>query len=119
MEFWDAAFIFFAGVLAHLWGQRIFDRVRLFNVYKETFVKSFILLKYTADNCESLASSVEEAPEHKEAMAAAIQFWKRMSVTTLCESVPGEVSKSLGVKDWKTALKALERITKTGSKNEL
>jgi len=42
-----------------------------------------------------------------------------MSVTTLCESVPGEVSKSLGVRDWKTALKALERITKTGSKNEL
>jgi len=119
MEFWDAAFIFFAGVLAHLWGQRIFDRVRLFNVYKETFIKSFILLKYTADNCERLASNLEGESKQDEAMAAAVQFWKRMSVRTLCESVPGEVSRSLGVRDWKTAMKALERITKTGSKNEL
>tara|TARA_R110000824_G_scaffold341945_1_gene528434 strand:+ start:98 stop:457 length:360 start_codon:yes stop_codon:yes gene_type:complete len=119
MEFWDAVFVFFGGVLAHVWGQRIFDRVRLFNVYKETFVKAFILLKYTAENCESLASSIEDEPEHKEAVDAAIKFWKRLSIRTLCESVPGQVSKSLGVKDWKTALKALERITKTGSNNEL
>jgi len=119
MEIWDAAFLFFAGVLCHLWGQRIFDRSRLFNVYKETFIKAFILLKYTAENCEGIISSLEGTEEEREGVAAAIQFWKRITVVTLTESVPDEVSRSLGIKDWQTALKALERITKTGSKNEL
>ena len=119
MDFWSAAFLFFAGVLAHVWGQRIFDRVRLFNVYKETFIKSFILLKYTAEASETLIFNVEETPERREALAAAIRFWKRMSIRTLCESVPNQVSKSLRVKDWDSGLKALERITKTGSNNEL
>jgi hypothetical protein len=119
MDFWNAAFVFFAGVLAHMWGQRIFDRTRVFNVYKETFIKSFIILKYSVETCESLMSGVEDANPDKEGVLAAFQFWKRMAVESLKDCVPPEVSKSLGVKDWETAIKALERITKTGSKNEL
>ena len=119
MDFWNAAFVFFAGALAHMWGQRIFDRSRIFNVYRESFIKSFIILKHTVETCESLISGVEDKDLEKEGLNAAFQFWKRMAVDSLRGCVPPQVWRSLGVKDWDSGVKALERITKTGSNNEL
>ena len=119
MDFWNAAFLFFGGALAHLWGQRIMDKGREFRVYRETFLKSFIVLKYTVETCESLISGIDDKDVEKEGIKAAFQFWKRMAIQSLQECVPSPVWKSLKAKDWDSTVKALERITKTGSKNEL
>jgi len=118
MELTQAMFIFFAGVVAHSLGIRLFGVWSKTLLFKITFINCLAILKLTEDVSKNMLKSAEVGSE--ETLKVVFEHWQRMALQSLKNAIPDGTWQQIAVEDWKQAMKILEVLKQQGAetKNE-
>jgi len=118
----EAAMLFFGGVIAHKFASYIFDMAKRVAYFNNIIFTSLRMLKYID---ETMAAgfdakyeliSEEKLAEEKEKDEKIIEFWRSVSIINLHNSVPPRFRTVLKFKDWREAMRLLDRAQNKADK---
>ena len=112
MELSEALFIFFAGVLAHSFGIRLFGVWTKTLLYKITFINCLAILKFTENVSKKMLESAEVG--HEQTLDVIFEHWQKMALYSLKNVIPDGVWQQIAVEDWRQAMKILEVLENKG-----
>jgi len=118
MDFYTALFLFFGGAFAHGLFSKLLGVNNKIRIYRIALINCLGIIKYAADNANSILSNACETEKDKTLVGIAIKHWKNLSIASLKVSVPQEIWMSMGIKDWQDVERLVRRIENIGEQNE-
>ena len=122
-----AAILFFGGVIAHKFASYIFDLSKRLSYYNEAIFSSLRMMKYVDDTISAALAgkydlmlkggmSEDQVEEEKERDKKVVDFWRNISVINLTGSVPKKYRAVLKFKDWRQAMRILDKAVQAAEK---
>ena len=118
MEFQNMLFMFFAGVVAHALGIRLFNLWNKALLFKTTFINCLVILRFTENISRELVDSMLQNSERDENIEIVFKHWQKVVLFSLKNIMPDPVWHQISVDDWSQAMKILSAIENKGVENE-
>lgn len=107
----DVAFLlFFSGALSHMLGVRVFKIWTKVGMYKITYINCLAVLQLADTMSRDILKTAD--PDNEKDVESAFEFWREMALHSLNNTIPDNVWKEISAKNWKSAMKVLEKIEK-------
>ena len=118
MEFQNMLFMFFAGVLAHALGIRLFNLWNKTLLFKTTFINCLVILRFSENISRELVDARLDGQEQDKNIDIVFKHWQKVALFSLKNIMPEPIWRQIAVDDWKNAMKILSAIENKGVESE-
>jgi len=118
MNFESMLFMFFAGVLAHALGIRLFNIWNKSLLFKTTFINCLVILRFAENISRELVATRSDGLEENEKINTVFKHWQKVALFSLKNIMPDSVWQQISSDDWNQAMRILSAIENKGAENE-
>jgi hypothetical protein len=120
MDFWTAAFLFGAGILAHKLGSYLFLYSKRILFFNSTAFAGLRIFKFVSDSIEEINKikytdmekqeiDKDRIEEEKEQDESVLNFWRSIAIVGIKEMLPSNMRSMLRFNTWEEAMRLLTK----------